>query len=306
MLSQLFHYTRHRLLASGDIRLAMTILVKNEADIIRENIRTHASLGVDCFVVMDNGSTDGTREILAELQQHYELHIIDQPAQSYRQRQWMTELAFVARDKMGADWVISNDADEFWIPKEGDLKKDLDRKGSVITCHRYNMLLTEDCHKPGYRFHDSTLRVNHPIYYEKQAQRIAPNISIVLAKIAPKVIINPYGLFRIKGGNHRALHIANATQQRFTQDITVYHYPIRSYAQFERNVTHRQKLAQLKDIRMGDHYFRWVKILEAGKLEEEFNRFVFSDKDIDVLSRFGVVVEDDTPHQTILRANPAD
>jgi len=40
--------------------LVMTILVKDEADIIEANIRTHASLGVDAFVVMDNNSTDGT------------------------------------------------------------------------------------------------------------------------------------------------------------------------------------------------------------------------------------------------------
>ncbi|HFU76545.1 MAG TPA: glycosyltransferase family 2 protein, partial [Arcobacter sp.] len=51
----------------NDFTLVMTILVKNEADIIETTIKTHAKLGVDAFVVTDNNSSDGTREILSQL-----------------------------------------------------------------------------------------------------------------------------------------------------------------------------------------------------------------------------------------------
>ena len=51
----------------NDDRLVMTVLVKNEADIIESNIRFHADQGVDGFLVMDNASEDDTPDILEEL-----------------------------------------------------------------------------------------------------------------------------------------------------------------------------------------------------------------------------------------------
>ena len=111
----------------NNFRLVMTILVKNEADIIEANIRTHASLGVDAFAVMDNDSTDGTREILTALQDEFELIIIDEKGQ-YSQAKWMKNLARVAKNDLKADWVINNDADEFWLPQNRlDLKRNKSR-----------------------------------------------------------------------------------------------------------------------------------------------------------------------------------
>jgi len=139
---------------TADDRLVMTILCRNEVDIIEENIRTHAQLGVDAFVVMDNGSDDGTREKLLALANEFELHLIDQPEQTYQQAKWMKSLAHYARDVLKANWVISNDADEFWIPQQNvhDLKSYLSHKDSVVTVKRHNMVLTEQVLDPAYHF----------------------------------------------------------------------------------------------------------------------------------------------------------
>lgn len=291
-----------------NFRIVMTILVKNEDDIIEENIRVHAALGVDAFVVMDNDSTDGTKEILKRLQQAYEITIVEEKG-LYNQAKWMKRLAVEAK-KLGADWVINNDADEFWIP-DGDksLKECLGFKGTVLGVHRANMLLDENC-KEG-DFLASKHRVENPIAYSKQRLLSVENISMVLTKIGPKTIVNPHGLIEIRGGNHKAWHIANSYEYLFKKSdkikkfdaITVYHYPFRSYAQFEKNIINRKMLLESKQhIRMGAHYRRWVKLYNEGKLRSEYENLLFTQNDVEVLKKYGVVVEDGHPGDRIMRA----
>lgn len=285
-------------------RLVMTILVKDEADIIEANIRTHASLGVDAFMVMDNNSTDGTKELLSALQNEFEIIVIDEKG-SYNQAKWMKQLAEIAKKKLGADWVINNDADEFWIPtNELNLKQNLAFKGTVLTVQRYNMILDEYCLESG-DFFDARYHVENPIYYGKKKQLNNNQVSIALGKIGPKTIVNPKGLVYLRGGNHKALHIANIRDylrsgydkiNRF-KAVEVFHYPIRSYVQFERNIQNRKALLEsTTKVSMGPHYRRWIKLYNEGKLEEEFlQNIVFSQHEIDVLEKYAILQKKDLP-----------
>ncbi len=271
--------------------LTMTLLVKNEADIIEKNITTHAKLGVDSFVVMDNNSNDGTKEILEELQKRYEITIIDEKG-TYNQAKWMTKLTHIAAKKYNPKWLIPNDADEFWIPKEKSLKDALPKKGSVLTINRYNMLLYEGLKN----IFESTFFVKNPIFYTKESQKNQDNISILLAKISPKIIVRPKGLLWIRGGNHKALHLLNLRDyfkhydkiKRY-EKVEVFHYPIRSYEQFEKNIINRRELLK-KRAKMGPHYKRWVKLLNEGKLQEEFfNNILIKKEELKVLEKFGII-----------------
>lgn len=268
----------------------MTILVKNEADIIEDNIRFHASQGVDCFAVMDNGSDDGTREILQRLSSEFDLHIIDQPEQNYQQARWMTQLADYCRTSLKADLVISNDADEFWQAGSGGTLKDyLKKTDSIVTVRRYNMALDESALQDQFHFTDICLRVKNPILYDSDAQINETAVAMLLVKISPKTIVNPHGLIRMKGGNHRAKHGWRLINARNETGISVHHYPIRNYKQFERNIQNRKRLLETTDAKMGDHYRRWVKILNEGRLEEEFERFILSQPEIDTLLKLGIL-----------------
>jgi len=307
ILSAMLQYLTHRF-DPNNYRLIMTILCKDESDIIEANIRVHAALGVDAFAVMDNGSTDGTREVLSRLQEEFELHVIDREG-VYDQSNWMTELAHYARDEMGADWVISNDADEFWLPQsERSLKAILAQSGSVLTCHRYNMLMDERACDDDYRFYDCGLRVENPIYYHNE-QLSRENVSIVLSKIAPKAIVNPHGLIKVKGGNHRAKHVAFKSiidymkpydKLRKLDEIKVYHFSMRGWKHFEGNVINRKRLLEEHDnVRMGNHYRRWVQLFNEGRLKDEFENFIFRTPEIEVLRKYGIVTYDDHPVRMI-------
>lgn len=125
----------------------MTLLVRNEADILADNIRFHHALGVDSFIVMDNLSTDATQDVLAGLQQELPELRIDVWAQDdddYDQGLWVTQMARAAAQDHGADWVINNDADEFWLPESGTLKTfcaALSADISVVEVQRHNAVL---------------------------------------------------------------------------------------------------------------------------------------------------------------------
>ncbi len=86
-------------------RLVMTLLVRDESDIVRQNIDFHLAQGVDFIVATDNGSTDGTRDILADYERRGVLHLIDEPGRDYRQGEWVSRMALIARERFGADWI---------------------------------------------------------------------------------------------------------------------------------------------------------------------------------------------------------
>lgn len=301
-------YARYR--KPSEPKLVMTLLVKNEIDVIEANIRTHAMLGVKAFAVMDNGSTDGTREKLDELSREYEILIIDRPDQTYRQAAWMAELAETAAEKLGADRVISNDADEFWIPDAGQRLDDVIGRyeNPVLTVKRKNMALCDDAFQSGYRFFDARYCVEHPVFYGNHVS--SENVNMILTKISPKTIVNPHGLIRLKGGNHKALHVGNFLdytrhydQIKMVEGLVVYHFPVRSYSAFEANILNRKTLLEsVPNVKMGNHYRRWVELYREGRLKEEFGRFVLSETDLEVLQKYGVIKECREVGETIRKA----
>lgn len=106
------------------MRVVMTLVVRNEADVLDANLRVHRALGVDAFAVLDNGSSDGTAELLERWNAAGLAHVTTDPDADTDEvfLEWQTRLALRAAEELEADWVINNDGDEFWVPLEGDLK----------------------------------------------------------------------------------------------------------------------------------------------------------------------------------------
>ena len=98
-------------------------MMKDEVDIARASIVNMAH-NVDFLIVADNGSTDGTRELLEELSQGYPITLLDDPERGYYQSAKMSALASMAGE-MGADWVVPFDADEVFYNRFGDTLRGL-------------------------------------------------------------------------------------------------------------------------------------------------------------------------------------
>lgn len=100
------------------MKIAMTMMVRDEADIIAPMIDHHLRQGVDVIIVTDNGSVDGTTEILEGYAASGLVVLRHDPVHRKQQGVVVTQMARDAASVHGADWVLNADADEFWIPKD--------------------------------------------------------------------------------------------------------------------------------------------------------------------------------------------
>ena len=94
-------------------RVISLSMVKNEQDIIEPFLRHHAPL-LDCMVILDNASVDGTRRIAIECAKELKNVIVaDNDEFGYYQAERMTRLLRYCQTALFADFILLLDADEF-------------------------------------------------------------------------------------------------------------------------------------------------------------------------------------------------
>lgn len=113
-------------------------MVRDEADVIAGTLR-HMAGEVDRLLVADNGSTDGTREILGELAGELPLTVVDDHEVAYYQSVKMTALARQAAEDLDATWVVPFDADELWYAEQrvADVLSASRRPYAIATLHNH-------------------------------------------------------------------------------------------------------------------------------------------------------------------------
>jgi Glycosyl transferase family 2 len=205
------------------MKLVMTLLVRDADDLIRSNLDFHLHAGVDHFIVMDNLSTDGTREILREYEAEGAVTYLHQPDDTFAQARWVTAMARRAHAE-GADWVINNDQDEFWYPTGGDLKDVLSRVPA-----EYDAVATERSH-----FVPRRLAAD-AFFAEAMTVRFRRLLDPNGNPWPGKVCHRAYADIEVGVGNHSA-SIAGRALSATDAPIEILHFPIRSYEKFERTV----------------------------------------------------------------------
>jgi hypothetical protein len=203
----------------------MTLLARDEADVVDAQIAFHLHAGVDFVVAMDNGSEDGTREILERYERAGVLRLLREPGLDMRQGEWVTRMARLAATEHGADWVINADADEFWWPRGGSLKDVLaavpGRFGVVRGCWRHFLPRPD----------------THPFFAERMTVRLCapahPGDKETIYHAHQKVAHRASPVVVVEAGNHGA-EAPGLDPFRFWHPIEVLHFSIRSGEQLER------------------------------------------------------------------------
>jgi len=253
-----------------DVTLVMTLLVKNERDIVRQNIDFHLNCGVDHVIAIDNASSDGTRDILSEFERAGVATIVDEPGQDYAQSKWMTQAAFMAAERFSADWILSNDADEFWWCPSGHIKDELiDVEAHKLVCRRHNMVCAYDSpvEVPWHRRLIYTVKNPPPVPCVGDIYSDPLPMPYFYLSLPSKIMVRTDGLKCIRQGNHNADFDVAATARN--SKIQIYHFPVRSPETFRQKVTQgAEAYARNKELPelAGWHWRRWYRMMsEQGQ-----------------------------------------
>ena len=101
--------------ARADVILCFGVI--DEEDILEYFIDYHLSIGIDAFVAVDVGSTDGTLDILSRHERAGHLHLTRLPDAN---SDWGALMVQTAAEYYRAEWCLFADADEFWVFPEAD------------------------------------------------------------------------------------------------------------------------------------------------------------------------------------------
>jgi glycosyltransferase involved in cell wall biosynthesis len=245
------------------MKLVMTLVVRDEADVVDSQLSYHLNAGVDFVLATDHDSQDGTTEILESYERDGVLRLFRVHGEM-KDGEWRTRMARLAATDHAADWVINTDADEFWLPRAGSLEDVFRAIPETIgifwalTCHFVprpddGALFAE---RMTARF-SAQAPLNDPTSpyrpHAKVAHRADPDIVVWF-------------------GSHRVVSKRLAPLPGL-HPADVFHFPFRSLEQYERKNVRRAR----GDKPLGQ-YVKGLQARELGTIEDVYRRLVVDDE----------------------------
>jgi hypothetical protein len=264
------------------MKLVMTLLVRNEVDVIQTNLEYHLAQGVDFVIVTDHGSEDGTSEILREYERMGVAKVIRDEEEGHHQSTRVTRMAEIARLGHGADWVIHNDADEFWWPLVGDLRdvfSSLPPQFGQIKVKRRNFRPRADGEGP---------------FYSRLVHREASSLNLSGHALEIKVAHRPHPDVVVAPGNH-SIRGADLPTVPAEEMLEIFHFPMRSYEQFAHKVVqigHGYEQLPDRSPMVGTDQLALLELHRAGKLRDYYDGMVLDQAALDRGLQMGTIVVD--------------
>jgi len=251
------------------MKLVVTVLARDEADVIDAQVAFHLNAGADFVIATDNNSQDGTTEILEAYERQGVLRLIREPTEGLRQGEWVTRMARLAAAEHGADWVINSDADEFWWPRGGSLKEVLGAvpgQYGIVQAFWRSFVPRPDDGQPFAERMTARLTqlapINDPTSFYRPVVKVAHRGD-------PRVVV--------ARGNHALGQSSFATLTTW-HPVEVLHFPLRSRAQWMRKVELQGEAFTKHIERSGTGYhLKGYDALRDGRIEQQHASLVIDE-----------------------------
>ena len=260
-------------------KLIMTLLVKDEEDIVAFCIEHHLHMGVDYIFAADDGSTDNTLVILQKYEQKGLLHLVQLSKKRWNQAEVVNQLGEMAHSKFSNAIIFHCDADELWVPTTGNLKQELTEHPRITGLYVpvINVLL-KDLNGLE-QFPDNAIYyVVKPKEYNSSANQQIHNF--FLHKYPAKVMYNLKNRYLyVSAGNHEIISNGKKVIMAKSMNITIFHFPVRSKKQFYNKVVKAKYV--FKDdkniqVEAGWHWRVWVEELNRGNFDQLYRNCIVS------------------------------
>lgn len=228
-------------------------MVRDEIDVIEGTLRHLAGEGVAGIVIADNGSTDGTLELLYDIADDLAcpVEVLEDHERAYYQSRKMSALATIAGEQHGAEWIVPFDADELWLAPHA-LARFLGaqpRHVNVVRAALYHHLCT-------------AVDVEDPDPFRAMVWRQGDPAAL------PKVAFRWRDGATLEAGNHGVMlpHRRSDLDPRVASvdGLEVRHFPYRSAAQMTRKAKNGAEAYAATDLpdNVGAHWRQYGELID--------------------------------------------
>jgi len=278
-------------------RIVMTLLCRDEEDIVGYNIAYHLAQGVDFVIATDNASRDRTPAVLQRFERQGKLKLIREPRLTHDQGVWVTRMARMAASRYGADWVINNDADEFWFSLDGTLRAALaaiPRDAVCLAVPEFDMVPPRDA---------------AGAFFEMMLVRLADSKSVHGMRLASKACHRGYADIRVADGNHFVKRRGKRLVELSNHPLQILHFPLRSAAQLERKIRQGAEALQA-NTRVGPATGgHWQRLYQShfidGRLGDYYSECAYTPEQIAAGLESGTLIAETRIRDALRRIDPA-